>query len=65
MLVPAAEERLARHKKLRLLYHLGPDFAGFTAGAMWDDTKIGFNTKQPVLTARNSHRSEIINGYDQ
>jgi hypothetical protein len=41
VLVPTVEERLARHNKLRLLYHLGPDFTGFTAGAMWDDTRVG------------------------
>jgi hypothetical protein len=41
VLVPTVEEKLARHSKLRLLYQLGPDFNGFTAGAMWDDTKVG------------------------
>jgi hypothetical protein len=41
VLVPAVEERLARHRKLSLLYHLGRDFTGFTAGAMLDDTRIG------------------------
>jgi hypothetical protein len=42
VLVPAVESGLARHKKLRLLYRLGPDFGGYTAGALWDDTKTGF-----------------------
>jgi hypothetical protein len=42
VLIPAVEKKLARHKKVRLLYHLGADFTGFTAGAMWDDSKIGF-----------------------
>ena len=42
VLIPAVEKTLARHKKVSLLYHLGPDFTGFTPGAMWDDTKIGF-----------------------
>ena len=42
VLIPAVEEKLARHEKISLLYHLGPDFTGFTAGAMWDDSKIGF-----------------------
>ena len=43
VLVPAVEDKLGRHKKISLLYHLGPDFTGFTAGAMWDDTKLGFS----------------------
>jgi hypothetical protein len=41
MLIPAIEEKLKLQAKIRLLYVLGPDFTGFTAGAMWDDAKIG------------------------
>jgi hypothetical protein len=41
-LIPAIKDKLDRHKKVSLLYHLGPEFTGFTAGAMWDDTRIGF-----------------------
>jgi hypothetical protein len=41
VLIPAVERGLATHEKLRLLYHLGPEFTGFTAAALWDDTKIG------------------------
>jgi hypothetical protein len=41
VLIPAVEKKLARHDKVSLLYHLGPDFTGFSAGAMWDDTRIG------------------------
>ena len=39
--VPTVESRLKRLDKLRLLYRLGPEFKGFTAGAMWDDLKLG------------------------
>ena len=41
MLIPLIEQKLDQHDKIRLLYHLGPEFAGYDAGAMWDDTKIG------------------------
>lgn len=41
VLIPGLEEKLKGHKKIRLLYHLGKDFSGFTAEAMWDDTKVG------------------------
>ncbi len=41
VLIPAVEELLKREKKIRFLYHLGPEFTGFTVGAMWDDAKIG------------------------
>lgn len=41
VLVPAIEEKLKKHKKVRVLYHLGADFSGYTAAAMWDDAKVG------------------------
>ena len=41
VLIPAVEEMFARLSKVRLLYFLGPDFSGFEAAAMWDDTKLG------------------------
>ncbi len=41
VLMPAVEAALHRHPKIRLLYQLGGDFQGFTAGAMWDDMKLG------------------------
>jgi hypothetical protein len=41
VLIPVIEDKLKKNKKIRVLYVLGPDFSGFTAGAMWDDAKIG------------------------
>lgn len=41
VLNPAIESVLAKHKKVRILYQVGPSFTGFSAGAMWDDMKIG------------------------
>ena len=41
VLVPALERALRTHPKIRFLYHLGADFGGFTAGALWDDAKVG------------------------
>jgi hypothetical protein len=41
VLIPAVEEALATRRKIRLLYHLGEDFTGFDAKAMWDDAKVG------------------------
>lgn len=40
-LMPAVEAAFRKHDRVRLLYHLGSDFSGFDAAAMWDDTKIG------------------------
>jgi hypothetical protein len=43
ILIPAVEEKLAKYQKIGLLYHLGDDFTGFEAEAMWDDLKIGLH----------------------
>jgi hypothetical protein len=44
VLVPAIEDRLTRHDKIRLLYVLGEEFTGYDHDAMWDDTKLGLKT---------------------
>lgn len=41
VLVPDVEAAFAVSRKLRLLYHIGPDFTGFDAGAMWEDAQLG------------------------
>lgn len=43
VLIPAIEKELKENKKVRFLYHLGEDFVGFEAGAMWDDAKVGLS----------------------
>lgn len=42
-LVPAIEGLLESHDKVRLLYVLGNEFDGYSAAAMWDDTKVGLH----------------------
>ena len=41
ILIPAIDAALKKHDRIRMLYQLGPQFTGFTSGAMWDDLKIG------------------------
>jgi hypothetical protein len=41
VLIPAVDEMLAQRKSIRFLYHLGNQFDGFDAKAMWDDAKVG------------------------
>jgi hypothetical protein len=43
ILIPAVDQALASHDKIRLLYVLGEEFDGVTGGALWDDTKVGFS----------------------
>jgi len=40
-LVPLVEKKLKDHPKLKILYYAGPDFKGYSGGAMWDDAKLG------------------------
>lgn len=41
VLIPELEARLGRHDRLRFLYVLGEEFEGFSAKAVWDDTRVG------------------------
>jgi hypothetical protein len=41
VIIPAVEAMFSRQGKVRLLYHLGEDFSGFEAAAVWDDTTLG------------------------
>jgi hypothetical protein len=41
VLVPTLEAALKAHDKIRLLYVLGPSFDGYSAGAAWEDAKVG------------------------
>lgn len=40
VLIPAVEAALEGGHKVRLLYVLGEDVTGFSAGAAWQDTKV-------------------------
>lgn len=41
VLMPALDAALKKHKRIRVLYQLTPEFTGFTSGALWDDSKLG------------------------
>ncbi len=41
VLLPAVDDVLKRHKKIRFLFRTAKDFSGYTAGAMWGDAKLG------------------------
>jgi hypothetical protein len=41
IIIPAIEAKVQAHGKIRMLYHLGPDFTGFDAAAMWGDATTG------------------------
>jgi SpoIIAA-like len=38
---PALEAAIAEHGKVRLVYELGAAFTGYSAGAAWEDLKLG------------------------
>ncbi|MEA4862967.1 MAG: STAS/SEC14 domain-containing protein [Victivallaceae bacterium] len=39
--IPALEAAMKKYPKVNVLYVLADDYAGFTPGAMWDDTREG------------------------
>jgi len=41
---PDVEALLAKHPKVRLLYHLGSEFEGFDTVALLDDAKMGLKS---------------------
>jgi hypothetical protein len=43
--LPKLEEVLKEHGKARLLFEAAPDFAGWSAGALWEDLKLGLRHK--------------------
>lgn len=41
ILVPAVEDALSRHDRIRVLAIVEPDFTGYDLTAAWEDTKLG------------------------
>ncbi|MTH59675.1 hypothetical protein GL300_10685 [Paracoccus litorisediminis] len=41
VLIPLVRDKEKAHGKLRLVMVLGPDFDGYSAGAIWDDARLG------------------------
>jgi len=41
VIIPAVELAHEKHGKIRMLYQIVSDMCDYTAGAMWDDTKVG------------------------
>ena len=41
VIVPAVEEAIARHGRVRLVYVLGHDFDEYEGEAVWEDLKLG------------------------
>ena len=42
--VPLLDEARREGHRVRFLYQLGPEFEGFTAGAAWEDAKVGLHS---------------------
>ena len=57
VIIPAAEAMFSRLGKVRFLYHLGEDFSGFEAAALWDDTKLGL--KHPASWEKMAFVSDV------
>lgn len=46
VLIPAVENALTHHERIRFLYRLGSEFTGFTAAALWDDAVVGLKNRK-------------------
>ena len=40
-IAPLVDKAHEAHGKIKLLYHVGPEFEGFTPGAAWNDARLG------------------------
>ena len=43
VLIPLIEDKLSRHRNVRLYWDVAPDFVGLDHDADWEDTKFGFS----------------------
>ena len=50
VVVPAIEQAIAQHDKVRLVYVLGHEFDDYEGGAVWEDLKLG--AKHPTRFER-------------
>ncbi len=46
VLIPRLEEVIREHGKVRLLFHLDPEFRGWTPGAWWEEVKLGLKHRR-------------------
>jgi hypothetical protein len=44
ILEPLLDEARCQGRRIRFLYQIGPEFEGFTAGAAWEDAKLGLRS---------------------
>jgi hypothetical protein len=42
VVIPLLEEARRQERRIRLLFHFGPEFEGFTAAAAWEDLRVGW-----------------------
>jgi SpoIIAA-like len=63
VLIPAVDQALQSNEKIRLLYVLGGEFNGLTAGAVWDDTRV--LPHHEVGEDRGRHRQRLGTSLDR
>jgi hypothetical protein len=63
---PAVDRARGSGDKVRLLFVLGEEFTGYTAGAMWDDTKLGlshpFSWERIAVVTDHEHLRTAVRG---
>ena len=65
VMVPAVEEAIEQHGKVRIVYMLGPEFEEYEAGAKWEGRQAG-RTPPGILRAHGDrHRRRMGAACDQ
>lgn len=57
-ILPVLDRARGEGKKIRMLFHLGPEFEGFTPGAAWEDFKLG------IRHSRTLERVAVVSDLD-
>jgi len=67
VMIPAVESALEQHDKIKLIYLLGDEFVEYSAGAAWDDTKIGmehlFSYERVALVTDHKDYRAAVKGF--
>ena len=65
-LVPGLEAAIQAHGPVRMLYWFGPEFDGFSPGAVWADAEVGLNHMKDIsriaVVSDNAVISAMVSG---
>lgn len=61
VLQPLLDNARSQGRRIRFLYHVGPEFEGFTAGGAWEDASSpSVPVRPPAITTTSQERILVI-----